>query len=461
MKKRMNLKLRKFFKNALCILILIISIYGIFKFHNNTLYRTGTVISGVNCSWLTVEKAEKKINSYLSEQSISFVFPEKIYVIDGKTIDLRLINNNQLREILEKQNNGDNTQNYELADCFTVTSLTNVFSTFDTLKEENMDESKNAYLQLTNSNFLEIVPEKNSYKIDIDEAYQYAYKNLKSGITTIDFSNIIISEPPEICSADLVHEKDEINKTLSTVINYELIDGSIITLDNTVMKDWLIKDENGNYSIDIETNLPNFITSLSEKVNSVAPTALDFNATNFGIVKIPISEKNHISLNTKKELENLHFELLSGKTINRTPIYSKSLSLESYVEIDVSRQKVWMYYNGKCIVETDCVTGTKGKYDTPPGLFYLTYKVEGDYLEGYNEDGSRYKSFVDYWMPFNRGIGLHDAAWRYGKFGGNIYKTNGSHGCINLPFKAAKTIYENIDSSMPIIVYESKKTVQS
>jgi lipoprotein-anchoring transpeptidase ErfK/SrfK len=55
-------------------------------------------------------------------------------------------------------------------------------------------------------------------------------------------------------------------------------------------------------------------------------------------------------------------------------------------------------------------------------------------------------------MPFNGGIGLHDATWR-SSFGGNIYKTNGSHGCVNMPLQSAKKVYENITNTMPIIVW--------
>lgn len=64
-----------------------------------------------------------------------------------------------------------------------------------------------------------------------------------------------------------------------------------------------------------------------------------------------------------------------------------------------------------------------------------------------------YQSHVNFWMPFNGGIGLHDATWR-SKFGGDIYVTNGSHGCINLPKDKAEKIYDIIDKNMPIIVYK-------
>ena len=55
-------------------------------------------------------------------------------------------------------------------------------------------------------------------------------------------------------------------------------------------------------------------------------------------------------------------------------------------------------------------------------------------------------------MPFNGNIGIHDAGWR-NKFGGNIYLTNGSHGCINSPPNLANTIFNNIDASTPVICY--------
>ncbi|MFR5732493.1 MAG: L,D-transpeptidase family protein [Clostridium sp.] len=34
-----------------------------------------------------------------------------------------------------------------------------------------------------------------------------------------------------------------------------------------------------------------------------------------------------------------------------------------------------------------------------------------------------------------------------------FYKTNGSHGCINLPPAVAKTVYENISAGMPVLCY--------
>ena len=32
--------------------------------------------------------------------------------------------------------------------------------------------------------------------------------------------------------------------------------------------------------------------------------------------------------------------------------------------------------------------------------------------------------------------------------------TNGSHGCVNLPPSTAKTIFENVDTGTPVILYK-------
>ena len=131
-------------------------------------------------------------------------------------------------------------------------------------------------------------------------------------------------------------------------------------------------------------------------------------------------------------------------------------NLNTRIELDITEQRVLMYVDGECILDTPCVTGNVADgCSTPTGVYYLYYKERNAVLRGSNSDGSKYASPVDYWMPFNGGIGFHDASWRNGVFGGEIYKTDGSHGCVNMPHEAAKILYENISTSIPILVYES------
>lgn len=127
----------------------------------------------------------------------------------------------------------------------------------------------------------------------------------------------------------------------------------------------------------------------------------------------------------------------------------------TYAEVDLTNQHVYMIQEGNVVWDAPCVTGDVAKgYATPDGIYSLTYKEKDRILRGKKKaDGSyEYESHVDYWMPFNGGIGLHDASWR-GSFGGTIYLNGGSHGCINLPPQKAKILYDYVYKGMPVICY--------
>ena len=120
----------------------------------------------------------------------------------------------------------------------------------------------------------------------------------------------------------------------------------------------------------------------------------------------------------------------------------------------MGEQNVYVYIDGNCVLTTPCVTGrmTKGRM-TPEGMYQIQYKQKNRYLTGRNPNGSiSYRSYVHYWMPFNGGIGLHDATWR-SKFGGNLYVGGGSHGCINLPLDMAQQLYDIVYTGMPVVCY--------
>ena len=100
------------------------------------------------------------------------------------------------------------------------------------------------------------------------------------------------------------------------------------------------------------------------------------------------------------------------------------------------------------VLESDFVSGSAARgFDTPAGIYGITYKERNATLAGQG-----YRTPVSYWMPFNNNIGMHDASWR-SSFGGNIYKTNGSHGCINLPYSVAEEIYGYVEKGTPVICY--------
>ena len=121
----------------------------------------------------------------------------------------------------------------------------------------------------------------------------------------------------------------------------------------------------------------------------------------------------------------------------------------NYCEVDLTNQMVYVYKNGELVViKSVCYRMYfKRSWNTYRSVFYLLKKIRTEYLRG---DG--YKSWVNFFIPFNGGIGFHDASWR-STFGGNIYMYSGSHGCINMPYSAAKKLYENVTLDEKVIVY--------
>ena len=126
----------------------------------------------------------------------------------------------------------------------------------------------------------------------------------------------------------------------------------------------------------------------------------------------------------------------------------------TYIEVDISRQKVYLFKDGENVFEADCVTGTYNTTDTVKGVYQVANKSSPAVLSDVDKSGKKYEQPVNYWVCFNqrRGQGFHDANWR-GSFGGEIYKSWGSHGCVNMAEEDAKRIFEEAFIYEPVIVY--------
>lgn len=446
----------------ICIVIIILIAVSIGIF-GNQLLKVGTYINGIDCSFLNINNATEKLIKSMNNSTITLLFAEnKTYTCLGAFFEFEIENKNALNDIVLKQSLGENENyNYKIENLFKINeaNLKEYLSSLSVFKDSNMKEPENAYLEYNEDEKKMIIkPEKYGNKINLDEAVNYMTAALKNGNTTIDFTNITNINPKIVATDEkLIAEKDEINKIFSTKITYTLYNNETYTLDSNTMKNWVVKNDDGYYSIDLDNNIPNFVDELNKKAKYLL-TSTEFNATGLGKINIAFGRKKYAELNKEEEIKRIKEQLEEGKEASFEPIYNplpNYTNIDTYVELDLTRQRVWMYVNGNCILNTPCVTGNvAGGYATPPGIFYLTYKTTSTYLEGYNGDGSKYKSYVNFWMPFNGGIGFHDASWR-SNFGGTIYMTNGSHGCVNLPYSAARTIYNNINTSIPIILYAS------
>ncbi len=226
----------------------------------------------------------------------------------------------------------------------------------------------------------------------------------------------------------------------------------VLTADDVI--DWVRYWEDGHWDID-DDRITEFVESLREKFDTWNYDKI-LKTTGGKVIKIPAGEYGW-RLDTKKEIAEISKMLRrNGTTVHNLHFSSEAASHtspvrdygDSYIEIDLTGQKLWLYEGGELVLESDIVSGLMNTdRQTPPGAYAIYYKQSPAVLKG--ED---YQTPVSYWMPFNGGIGLHDATWQP-SFGGDACYYRGSHGCINLPIDVAEEIYSYMKKGFPVLCY--------
>jgi hypothetical protein len=322
-----------------------------------------------------------------------------------------------------------------------------------TCLNRNSIEPQNVSFKYSKGSY-ECVEEVYGNKIDKAKLYKAINRSILTGETKLDLNkNLCYKNPTYTLSSDkTLKTKAVLNKCVTAKITYIFGKEKEILTEN-IIHQWLSVDDCLEVVINKKA-VKEYVNSLSEKYDTVGRTRKIKTSTN-KIVDVSGGLYGW-KINCAKETQALLANISLGEVIEKEPIYAqRALSRDeedignTYVEINLTRQYLWFYKQGKLIAQGAIVTGNPNRGNsTKVGVYMLNYKQNGATLRG-----SNYEAEVMYWMPFNGNIGIHDASWRY-SFGGDIYKRNGSHGCINTPVYLAKTIFENIVEGTPIICYE-------
>ena len=288
------------------------------------------------------------------------------------------------------------------------------------------------------------------------KAAQQKAQNSKGTSASIDM-NAINQNTVSPAEAMVIGQKLASVNNMS--ITYQMPNNQTEVLDGLTIASWVNGSKGLTVSVDA-AKVADYVQGLRNKYDTPAGTQTWQSAD--GTMK-SIQTNYGWHIDQTKETEALIANIQSLQSVTREPVYaSRAVQTampqwgKTFVEIDISSQHVYFYQDGNCVWDSKCVTGTATDPDraTPTGVFALKYKQRDRVLRGrINPQTGKpsYESPVAYWMPFNGNIGLHDANWR-SSFGGNIYLKSGSHGCINLPPKNAKTLYELITPGTVIVV---------
>ena len=315
------------------------------------------------------------------------------------------------------------------------------------LDSSKVFKSQNATLFYQNGGYV-ISREVYGNEINKKVLYEQVVKAIKSGDTTINLQSTNCYEKPKFTttSSEVASAKDTLNKYVSSKITYNFA-GLTRYVDSAVIKNWLGVDGNSQVTIDAG-KVKNYVDTLASDYTSSLGISIKVNGGYSG--------NNHSwIIDSSEETKSLIENIKNGQVITKQPIYAQTSAAsyfsnvgENFVEIDMAKQHLWYYKNGYLVVDGDIVTGNvSAGHSTPAGVYHFYSKQKDTVLKG--ED---YAAPVSFWMPFVNQVGLHDASWRW-TFGGEIYKTDGSHGCVNAPYYVAKTVYDNIKIGDTIICY--------
>ncbi|MCB2311431.1 L,D-transpeptidase/peptidoglycan binding protein [Clostridium tagluense] len=443
---------------SICTLLVIY--FGMAIYFMNHFY-FGSEINGISVSGEIVENVNKQMASEIQKYKLNIKERGgKSEQINGKDVGLKYNSDGQFKDFKDRQNpykwvsavfNKKDSKMVEgiKYDKNLLKERVDKLSCFDS---SNVIEPKNASFKYTDNGYM-IVGEVLGNKVNKDILYEHVSAAVSKGEATIDLESINYYVNPQYTSKSkkVVDTRSMLNKYVSSKITYTFGEDKEL-LDSSTINKWIVVDENIKVTFD-EKEVENYMDELSNKYNTIGKSR-NFVSSSKKAMNINTGDYGW-SINKDKETEALISTIKEGKTITKEPAYTQTALYHgnddmgnTYVEIDLTTQHLWFYKNGSLIVQGDVVTGTEGSVNaTPPGIYKLKYKEKNATLKGQG-----YAAPVNFWMPFNGGIGIHDASWR-DKFGGVLYKSAGSHGCINSPYDLAKTVFDNIESGTPVVCY--------
>lgn len=438
-------------------------IYGMVFFKDH--FFLHTTINGFDASQLTAEEVETKIADVINKYGLEI--EERggnTETISASQINYHYVSKGEVQTFLHSQKlyewplylKNQITYTFESSARYDEELLRNAIDQLNCLDETKVTKPKDAYIDYIDGKY-QVMPEvegnllnKELFVSEIFRAVDFA----EVKISLEDIDGMYLKPGKRQNDESMAETVRILNTCISTDLTY-LFGEHTEKVDAQRIREWLSYDNDGNVELD-EDAVRNFVTEMADKYDT-ANKPRTFKSHSGEEVTVSGGSYGWL-MDQEATYDYLVDAIWAGNTGETYAEYAQTAVSwsnsdlgDSYVEIDMGSQHVWLYMDGEEVVSTDCVTGLASdpSRKTPEGTYTLYYKESPSVLKGENNE---YETKVTYWMPFNDGIGLHDASWR-SSFGGTIYQTDGSHGCVNLPPVAAKEIYDRVYDGIPIICY--------
>lgn len=442
----------------------VVYLAGVAYFSTHFLWNT--TLNGVDVSFLSASQAQYAIEKVIDDYQLEIqTRGGETEIIKGKDIDLDFQLSGTVEQTIQKQNvwlwfiDGwlENANIMEASVTYDIGKLNSQIRALDCLQSNNIVMPVEPQL----------VKKGNEYVVVEGDAGKKPLEYKVRKVIKESISNLMVSVDLDEagCYAELEYDVDDkavqdaleyLNTIQDMKITYEFQGGEEVLKGSEILK-WVEISKDYEISMN-DDDVREFIEQLKEDYE-IRGQAIIFHTSYDETVEITSYIRSN-ELNTDVEVEELLAAVDTAMKSGKREFVRGSDDMASvgdtYIEINLTAQHLYCYKDGIMIFDTDIVSGRPSTgCATPPGVYSIRAKSSPAILVG-----ATYRQPVSYWMPFNGGIGLHDATWQ-SAYGGQRYLSNGSHGCINLPLDAAKFIYEHYSAGDYVVLYHLTGTEQA
>ncbi len=445
----------------LVLLMLIAAAYvcGLLYFQGHFL--PGTVINGFRCDFKTAEEAEDLLTARVRAYELAvYTRGNGVEGIRASEMGLSYESHGEVQNILDNQEISfwfasiGKTQEYVISEELTYneTLLDAALEGLNCMQTQNVEQPQDATVELQNGEYV-IVPEVEGNALVYEKLKNTVLDAALSGTSEVNLEESGCYQEPMLRAEDPVMQDNlEFVKTvMEVVITYDFAD-QVEKVDAERIADWITYQEDGAYSLDQEL-VRSYVEGLAEKYNT-GSREREFRKYDGTIIQVSGGDYGW-DIDVEQETQALMEAIVNGETQVREPIYKESAFSRdttndigyTYIEIDLTAQKLVWYVEGQPLVETQIVSGIPGNSDTatPTGVYSLKEKSSP-----YND--ARDLLSVNWFLNFYGDYGIHDAPER-ADFSFGVYVDQGTWGCIEVPSEAMQEIYQGAEVGTPVIIY--------
>lgn len=447
----------------------LVCVYLGFAFYLETHFFYGTIVNGVDFSF----KTSGDVGDYLENQVNAYtlaVIPKEgtAEEIVGCDIGIRYVESDEADQKLKKQNGFLwptmfwNLEEIHIDVDFEIdeTALVQEIQSLSCFQNEGKTEPQNARPEFDGTKYIagkEILGTKvdqNCMTEKIEEAVRNFEPEIVLEAADCYQKPKYTSESPELLAA-----VDTLNGYCKASITYDMAPQTEV-VDAVLISTWLSCDENLNVTFQ-EDMARQYMYEFAAKYETVGRTRALTTPT--GKVTEVSGGTYGWAIDEVAEAEALVAGIKAGEVVTKEPIYEQRAATHAeqdwgstFVEVDLSAQHMWFISDGNVLLETDVVTGLPYSHTTPDGVYDILNMQSPAILVGNIDpetEEPEYRTPVSYWMAVTwGGVGLHDADWQ-SAFGGDLYWSRGSHGCINMPVDKAGELFSMVSVGTPVVMH--------